>query len=249
LSATETVSRPEYREIAPIQSFDFGGFLITVGNADLKRALVKNLDARWEWYPRSGEVVSVGVFGKFFDDPIERAIQPLSGQNSIIFINADKADNYGVELELRRRLDFLGSAGNAFTLFSNATIMKSEITPGNTGVISLTERHRPMVGQAPYVVNAGLTWLSAGGAWNATVLYNVVGKRIAEAGGTPLPDTYELERHVIDFSLQAPFFAGATLKLDAKNLLDTPYRQRQGDVLRLRYRAGRSLGLAFRWGL
>jgi outer membrane receptor protein involved in Fe transport len=72
---------------------------------------------------------------------------------------------------------------------------------------------------------------------------------VIEAGATPLPDTYELERHVLDFSLQAPFILGATLKLDAKNLLDAPYRQQQGDVMRLRYKAGRSVGLGFRWAL
>jgi hypothetical protein len=249
LSATKTVSRPEYREIAPIQSFDFGGFLITVGNANLERALVKNLDVRWEWYPRGGEVVSVGLFGKFFDRPIERAIQPAAGQNIITFINAEKANNYGVELELRKRLDFLAAGGTGWTLFTNATLMKSEITPGNTATISLTELHRPMVGQAPYVVNAGLTWLSPSAAWTTTLLYNVVGKRVVEAGATPLPDTYELERHVIDFSLQAPFFFGASVKFDAKNLLDAPYRQRQGEVTTLRYKAGRSFGLGIRWGL
>ena len=245
----KTVSRPEYREIAPIQSFDFGGFLITVGNANLERALVKNLDVRWEWYPRGGEVVSVGLFGKFFDRPIERAIQPAAGQNIITFINAEKANNYGVELELRKRLDFLAAGGTGWTLFTNATLMKSEITPGNTTTISLTELHRPMVGQAPYVVNAGLTWLSPSAAWTTTLLYNVVGKRVVEAGATPLPDTYELERHVIDFSLQAPFFFGASVKFDAKNLLDAPYRQRQGEVTTLRYKAGRSFGLGIRWGL
>lgn len=249
LSATRTVSRPEYREIAPVQSFDFAGFQITEGNSDLQRALVKNLDARWEWYPRSGELVSVGVFGKFFDQPIERAIKPIAGQDVITFINAEKANNYGVELELRKRLAFLGDGGNGFTLFTNTTLMRSEITPGNTATISLTEAQRPMVGQSTYVVNAGLTWLSVERSWSATVLYNVVGKRIIEAGGTPLPDTYELERHVVDFSLQAPFFLGASLKVDGKNLLDTPYRQQQGEVMRLRYKAGRSFGLGFRWAL
>ncbi len=249
LAATETVSRPEYREVANVQSFDFGGFLLTRGNENLRRALVKNLDARWEWYPRSGEVLSLGVFAKFFKDPIERAIEPLSGQQRITFINGDRANNYGVEAELRRRLDFLGSGGERLTLYSNVTLMQSEITPGNAATVSLTEQHRPMVGQAPYVVNAGLTWLSVDAAWTATLLYNVVGKRVTEAGATPLPDTYDLERHVVDFSLQTPFFLGATMKVDAKNILDTPYRQRQGEVMTLRYRAGRSLGLGFRWGL
>jgi len=71
-AATQTVSRPEYRELSPVPYFEQIGLLTTFGNPDLNRALVRNVDARWEWYPRAGEVVSAGVFAKFFDDPIVR---------------------------------------------------------------------------------------------------------------------------------------------------------------------------------
>ena len=69
--------------------------------------------------------------------------------------------------------------------------MKSSITPGNTGISALTNADRPMVGQSEYVVNAGLGYGSASGAWAATLLYNVAGKRILEAGSGGLPDAYE----------------------------------------------------------
>ena len=72
------------------------------------------------------------------------------------FVNAEKADNYGVELELRKSLDFVTPALAPFTLFANTTLMHSEITPGNTDISSLTSTDRPMVGQAEYVVNGGL---------------------------------------------------------------------------------------------
>src|SRR3712207_8403318 len=42
------------------------------GNPDLERTRIQNADLRWEWYPDAGEVVSVGVFAKRFDKPIER---------------------------------------------------------------------------------------------------------------------------------------------------------------------------------
>ena len=72
LSASQTLSRPEYREIANVSSFEPIGGIITFGNPNLQRALIQNYDARWEWYPRPGEVLSVGVFAKRFEDPIER---------------------------------------------------------------------------------------------------------------------------------------------------------------------------------
>jgi outer membrane receptor protein involved in Fe transport len=140
-------------------------------------------------------------------------------------------------------LAFLSASLTPFTIFANTTLMRSRITPGAD---VLTSDDRPMVGQAEYVVNGGLSFASAGGV-NATALYNVVGERILEAGAQPFPDSYEEARHVLDFSLQVPVFGNTSLKLDAKNLLDAPYRITQGGVLRNRYKAGRVLSLGASW--
>ena len=242
-SASQTLSRPEYREIASVSSFEPIGGLITFGNPDLQRALIQNYDVRWEWYPRSGEVLSVAVFAKQFDDPIERVLVVQTGALANGFVNAEKADNYGLELELRKNLDFLSPGLAPFTFFANTTLMRSKITPGSA---VLTSANRPMVGQAEYVVNGGLTFASAGGI-TATALYNVVGERVLEAGAQPFPDTYEEARHVVDFSLQVPVFGTTSLKFDAKNLLDAPYRVTQAGILRSRYKAGRVLSLGASW--
>jgi TonB-dependent receptor len=246
VSASRTLSRPEYREISPVSSFEPIGGLITFGNPDLRRALIQNYDARWEWYPRAGEVVSVGLFAKRFDDPIERVFVNLTGALANSFVNAEKADNYGVELEVRKSLGLFSPTLEPLTVFANTTLMRSRITPGNTDVSSLTSTDRPMVGQAEYVVNGGLTY-GNGGGFSATALYNVVGPRIVEAGARPFPDAYERARHVLDVSLQFPAFGATSLKLDAKNLLDEPYEIVQGGVLRSRYRAGRTIAVGFSW--
>ena len=118
-------------------------------------------------------------------------------------MNAERADNYGVELELRKSLDFVAAGLAPLSVFANTTLMQSKITPGNTDISALTSTDRPMVGQAEYVVNGGLTYAAANGL-SATALYNVVGPRIVEAGALPFPDAYEQARHVVDFSLQVP---------------------------------------------
>jgi outer membrane receptor protein involved in Fe transport len=106
-----------------------------------------------------------------------------------------------------------------------------------------------MVWQAEYVFNAGLAYSNFSGNVNATVLYNVVGPRITEAAQKPLAvDTYEQARHVLDFSLRLPAFAGLAVKFDAKNLLDATHLVTQGDVVRLRYTTGRTFSLGFSWG-
>ena len=121
--------------------------------------------------------------------------------------------------------------------------MRSRIRPGNDSIASNTSANRPMMGQAGYVVNAGLSYSTPNGRLTATALYNVVGRRIAEVGQQPLPDAYELPRHIVDASARAQLGSNVALKLDAKNLLDAPYRVVQGSVTRLRYHAGRVVTL------
>ena len=110
----------------------------------------------------------------------------------------------------------------------------------------LTNANRPMVGQAEYVVNGGLTYSGPSGV-NATALYNVVGARIIEAGARPFPDSYEQARHIVDVSVQFPVFNNTTFRLDGKNLLDAPYRVIQGGITRVRYNAGRVFSFGATW--
>ena len=120
-----------------------GGFN-QFGNANLRRSLIQNFDAKWEWYPDAGEVVSFGVFGKRFDDP-------------------------------------------------------------------------------------------------------VVGPRITTAGVSPLPDVEDQPRHVVDLSLRFPIFRDLTGRVDARNLFDAAYVQRQGSVTIERFQVGRTLSAGLSW--
>ena len=246
LSASQTVSRPEYRELAPIQYREVIGFDNVLGNADLQRALIQNFDVRWEWYMGAGEVVSIAAFAKRFTDPIERVYRGSSGTRIITFVNAAGADNYGVELEGRKSLDFVSDRLANFSLSANATIMQSQIRLG-AQANAVTNSNRAMVGQAPYMFNTGLTWASNSGASSATLLYNVVGARITEAGEVPLPDVRELERHMVDISVRIPLGERFSGRIDAKNLLDAPYRLVQGPVTRESYRMGRGYSFGLSW--
>ena len=149
----------------------------------------------------------------------------------------------------RTVLDLLSEELRRFTLFTNVTLIQSEIDVGNEGLSSLTNPSRPMAGQSEYVVNAGLGYAADDGRLNATMLYNVAGRRLVEAGILPLPDTYEQERHLLDVSVQFPVTYGLSAKLDAKNLLDEPVEYLQGPVTRLRYQTGRIFNLGFKWEL
>ena len=247
LAASRTVSRPEYRELAPISYRGGYGDQVVFGDTTLDRALIENYDLRWEWYPAEGEVVSVGAFAKRFHHPIERIDVATSGAEQLSFTNAAGATNYGVELELRTGLGRVNPLLLPLSVGFNATLMNSEIDLGNDRRSALQNSKRAMVGQAPYVVNASLSYLGEGGATSATLLYNIVGKRIIAAGVIPRPDSYEMPRGSLDFALRFPLPTGLSGKLDAKNLLDSPYRVTQGNVTREWYTTGRIFALGLVW--
>ena len=248
LSGSRTLARPEYRELSPIISRDVVGGENVQGDENLSRTRVTNADLRWEMYPSAGEVLSVALFAKKFTDPIERVFGSGSGGTSFVFYtNAASADNYGVELELRKNLGSLGARLQPLTYFANVTAMESKIQLAENTRAAATNRSRRMVGQAPYVINTGLTYTSNSARSTATLLFNRVGERISAAGGSPLPDVIEQPRNVLDVSMRQSFAPMVTLRMDLKNLLDAPYEILQGSVTREFYRSGRSVNLGFQW--
>ena len=237
LSAAQTVARPEYREFAPYLVRDVLGGDNFQGFPGIRRTRIQNYDARYEWYPNSGEVLSVGLFAKVFQDPIERVYQPVSGAGLISVRNSESARNVGVELEARKKLGTFAEALEPFTAFTNVTLMNSRVEVGDS--LNLNAG-RALVGQSPYVVNAGLTWSPGAGSTSATVLYNTVGGRIYAAAARGLPELIEQPRHVMDVAVRLGLRNGLSARFDAKNLLDSDYEIRQGPVVRESYRSGRT---------
>jgi hypothetical protein len=191
-----------------------------------------------EWYPGLAELVSVSLFAKRFQNPIEQRFLARSGTDTRTFENAESAENYGVELEVIKNLAFVAPALEPLSLFANATVMESQVNTGNP-----QDAPRRMVGQAPWVVNTGLTYASISGRTSATAYYNVVGPRIvnARASGTGVDDVVETPRHLMDLSFRFPLRGGTWGRIDFKNLLDAPYQVTQGDITRNSHRTGRSI--------
>lgn len=248
VSVSQTLARPEYRELTPLVGQDVLNGDNTQGNPDLRRTLIWNGDLRWEWYPSNAEVVSVGVFGKRFDDPIERFYRPTSGSPIVSFTNPDRATNYGAEFELRTELGTYAPSLEGLSVNGNLTLIESRIELGAGNDSIRINPDRRMVGQAPYVLNAGVTWAPGEGTRSATLLFNRVGSKVYAAGARGLPDLIEQPRSSLDLSLRFGLPAGVGARVDARNLLDSSFEVRQGDVVREFYRSGRSfsVGLTYR---
>lgn len=222
-----TVNRPEFREVVPYVYFNFERDANIVGNPDLKNAYADNLDLRYEFYPASGEVITLGAFYKRFKNPIEETYNEAGSGLQYTYHNAKNADAVGVELDVKKRLDFVGL--NGLSLVFNAAYIYSRVRFDEGSF----ERDRPMAGQSPYLINAGLFYQHDNQGLSASLLYNRVGKRI-ESVGVPMqnqnediPDIYEMPRNSLDLTFSKKIGKRVEIKGGIQDLLNskTEYKQ------------------------
>ncbi len=222
----ETLNRPEFRELSPFSFYDFNFNFLYFGNPGLKTARIQNYDLRWELYPSKGEMITFGVFYKNFIDPIESIVDansPGGGVKNVTFANADRANTYGVELEIKKSLN--GLTGSRFlnnvSVMMNATFIKSTVKIPDA-LATVRESERPLQGQAPYVLNAGLFYTSESSGWQVNALYNVVGKNIVFVGNNNYPDVYQMPRNVIDLTFNKRLSERFNLKGGISDILNQP---------------------------
>jgi outer membrane receptor protein involved in Fe transport len=214
ITGSQTVIRPELRELASFVIYDFELNASVAGNPALKRTKITNIDLRYELYPAAGELFTAGVFYKNFDNPIESIFQEGSGGSSLFsFQNVSKATAFGFEVEARKKLS------TRFTLQANGSYINSKIDDAALNV------SRQLQGQSPYIINTGLLYDVIEKGFNATVLFNQVGKRIYLVGdiqaGAGSPDVYENPRALVDFQISKKFSnKKAEIRLTISDLLN-----------------------------
>ena len=254
ITASQTVIRPELRELSALSIYDFELNASVSGNPTLKRTKITNTDLRYELYPSAGEIFTFGVFYKNFDNPIESIYQEGSGGSSLFsFQNAAKATAFGVEMEGRKKMT------KRFTLQANASYINSKVEDANIGV------SRSLQGQSPYLINAGLLYDVVEKGFNMTALVNQVGKRIYLVGdiqaGAGSPDVYENPRALVDFQISKKFSSNkAEIKFTISDLLNqrqifyqnntsnTDYNK-STDGLRLARKFGTTYGITLNYSL
>lgn len=255
LAYSRTINRPEFRELAPFLYYNFELEMGVFGNPDLKTADINNVDLRWELYPSPGELISAGVFYKHFTNPIETVLQLTSESPQATFGNADKADAYGVEVEVRKSLASLNDSRffRNLTVNLNASYIFSEVDLGNQA--GFQQRKRELQGQSPYLFNTGLFYIDDEAGMSASVAYNIFGQRIFQVGDVNFPSIYELSRNSLDVQFSKRFGRLET-RLNIQNLLNAEYRFYQDtdvnnkididsqDAPIMRYRTGQQFSIA-----
>jgi outer membrane receptor protein involved in Fe transport len=246
LTASQTVNRPEFRELAPFRFKPIAGAFEQTGNPDLVSASIQSFDVRWEWFPSAADVIAVSAFYKSFTDPIE-AIQVSGATLTETFQNADSARNQGIELELRRNLGAWLAPLERFTLILNYSYIDSQITLGPNTI--QTNQDRPLVGQPDHVGNLVFEWLNPASDSMVRLLFNYTGDKIAFAGTNGLADIVEDSLGTIDLVYRQGFrLLGLdwTVKVAGENLTDERREFSQGGEPWRGWDPGRKIGVGLK---
>jgi len=222
LAYYKTVSRPEFRELVPFFFKDFVTGFSIIGNTNLVRAKIDNYDVRAEWFPSAGQIISASGFYKQITNATEMAVDASGQIKTLTFVNVPLVKNIGFELEYRLKLSTLIKRDsskflNNITVFTNFAYIKSKVDISK--INGAGAESRPLQGQSPFIINAGLQYLDNEKGWGASVSYNVIGRRIVIVGAEAEPDFYEAPRHVIDLQVSKTFKEKFEIKLNVRDLL------------------------------
>lgn len=228
LAYSQTVARPEFRDVIRVGYYDFNTLSNVFGNDSLKNTRISNYDLRFEFFPKADEVVSATIFYKRFEDPIETNVRnDGSGNFEIKPVNLRSSTNLGIEIDFRKSLSFISSRASFFRklyAYGNFSYMKSEVEldPRLSGSVEAEVRKRPLQGLSPYSINGGI--LFDGDKIGFNITYNRFGRRLVYLGDRDFEDRYENPRNVIDAQLFARFLKKKLeIKLNVSDLLNNPY--------------------------
>jgi len=240
LGYSKTLARPDFRERSPFMYFDFYDFTPYFGVAGLKDSKMDNVDLRYEYYPRSGEVFSVSAFYKKFVNPVELFQQVTSSGDGAVnfYFNLKESTNYGLETDFRKSLGFIDNgssvlkrfyiSGNASYILSTVeydiaqlTAVASGLDPDSIGN-SDNKRSRPPQGLSPYIINGGIGYQDD--VFGVQLSYNRFGPRLVTGAPYARQDQFENPRDVLDLQLNAKLLKNKMdLRLNISDLLQQAF--------------------------
>lgn len=269
-SASRTVARPSFKELSfaqildPLSNRTFNGGLFAYDgewDGNLRATYINNFDLRWELFMPQGQLLSVSAFYKTFDDPIELVrIRQAQTTNEFQPRNVGDGTLMGVELEVRKTLDFLSQRLSNFTWITNVTLVETSLEMSDVEFNAREDfqksgqeisNRREMAGQAPYVINAGLSYENFEAGLDAGLFYNVQGKTLTIVGGGLFPDVYSEPFNSLNFNLNKRLGEkdNMTINFSVNNILnDTREEFYNGYEAEPQYFSRRSPGMSISIG-
>lgn len=235
LAASQTIARPQFRELIEQSYFDPESNRRFRGNPFLTDSELVNLEGRVEHYLGGSNRVSLAGFYKEITNPIENTLLSASGQVLTSFANAPAAELYGAEFDFVYGIDLMDLGGSIWEtkqllFIANYTYAQSSISvsagdtapvPGNPAQAAdqLFDDGAPLVGQSDHVFNVSLGIEDTEKTQQATILFNYASERVTLRGGA-LPDVVEDPGLTVDFVARTEVKLGVplTFKFEVRNI-------------------------------
>lgn len=232
LGYAKSIIRPDLRETSYFKEYDFelGGTYESL--TPVRSTVMHHYDFRYEWYPAAGEVLSVSLFYKKLEYPME--IFKLGSNRQYVLRNNKRAKNKGVEVEIRKSFDFTKvPVLRNITLSGNFTWLEAYVTPMglayslldtlNTTKIIVTEglgkeEKRPQTGAGTYMFNAGISYDTR--LFSLTANYNHISNRMFRPDEIYRQSLFEQPLRALDAQLAVNLLKKKMqVKVNAGNLL------------------------------
>ncbi len=239
LAASRTYTLPQLKEMAPYMYNDVTE--TSIGNQFLKPSDNNNVDLKWEYFPKTGELLSVTAFGKYIQNPISKTYIN-SSDPFFSYLNAgDWAYVYGVEAEIRKDIATFGNS-KLYT-FLNASYMNSKAELNNEKVLKETQnvysvnfdvKEDKLQGAADFVANANLGYnykFATGSDMDLMLAYSYVGNYIYSISTQKIGNIIQKPTQSLDFIAKLNFKNNINVGLAAKNLINPEIKRVQENAL------------------
>ena len=260
---SKTVSVPEFKEVAP---FIYEGIGQRVGgNPDLLNnpsfSKIYNIDLKYEWFISRNELLSVGLFGKQINDPVNLVIANSAAGDQRYFRSGDKATAAGIEIETRKNIvqnedeDTILSAGFNFTYMYTHQDLKENVS-GISGYSTTFNRNSDeLQGASPFLLNANINYTPTNFKNYkpiTSLVFSYFSDRIDALGAGSLGNIIEKGIPTLDFIWKNKFGEKLEITLKAKNLLDPSIKRVRentsiGDVVLSEYKRGTNISLGLKY--
>lgn len=224
---SRTTARPSFKEASyaeildPVSGRSFiGGFFPdenasgdVIWDGNLRPSYMNNFDLRWELFQELGQLISFSGFYKKFTDPIE-IVQYVQIAGFFQPRNVGSGEVVGAEAEFRKNLNFISQTLENLSINGNITVTQSSIEMAPNEFASRTnnardgqviESTREMAGQAPYILNFGISYSDYESGFDGGLFYNVQGPTLIFVGLGNRSDIYSEPFHNLNFNMNKTF--------------------------------------------
>lgn len=240
-AGSKSYTLPQFKERAPFLYEDVVGSKF--GNPNLYASTNYNADLRWEYFPKSGEVLSLTGFGKIIQNPINETIV-ASATNDISWVNSgEKATVFGLELEVRKNIfdskksnddgdlaNKLTAGFNGSFMTSNQDFDKEKVTDETDLNVNFTNTSGKLSGASDIILNTDISYFkefSKNGNILATVATNYFSDRVYAIGSAGKGDIIDEGLVTLDFILKSRLTKRLSAGISVKNILDSDVKRFQ----------------------